>query len=204
MLPSVSQAPTDPEFVQNPYPFYDRIRKLGPFVFWEDYGVPCTTTFEAANTILRDRRFGREPLKEAVRPVEPRLASFHEVEQHSLLQLEPPGHTRIRRLVLRAFTSRRIIELAPEIKNLCLSLINDFPDGEFDLLDAYATPVPVRVIARLLGVPEELAPDLLLWSNTMVAMYQARRTREIEDAAATAASEFSGFLRRYTRAPELA
>ena len=61
----------------------------------------------------------------------------------------------------------------------------------------YCTPIPVIIIARLLGVPEAMAPDLLAWSNAMVGMYQARRTRAMEDAAALAASEFSEFLRGY-------
>ena len=112
-----------------------------------------------------------------------------------MLELEPPRHTRLRRLVLRAFTSRRIDALAPMIEALCHRLIDAFPSDPFDLLPAYAQPLPVIVIARLLGVPEAEAGRLLAWSNAMVAMYQARRDRAAEDAAATAAAEFAIFLR---------
>ena len=114
-----------------------------------------------------------------------------------MLELEPPRHTRLRALVLRAFTSRRIAALAPEISDLCHRLIDDFPSDPFDLLANYATPIPVIIIARLLGVPDTMAPDLLRWSNAMVSMYQARRTPQIENAAATAADEFSTFMRSY-------
>ena len=94
-----------------------------------------------------------------------------------MLELNPPRHTRLRGLVLRAFTSRRIAALEPETEALCHSLIDSFPAMDFDLLDAYARRVPVIIIARLLGVPEEHADDLLAWSNAMVAMYVSNRDR---------------------------
>lgn len=112
-----------------------------------------------------------------------------------MLELEPPRHTRLRGLVLRAFTSRRIAALAPEIEALCHNLIDTFPTGPFDLLPAYCNLVPVRIIARLLGVPEAMAPQLLDWSHAMVAMYQPARTHDTELAANAAAAAFTTFLR---------
>ncbi len=196
-LPRLSQSPTDPDFVQDPYRFYDRARAAGPLVWWQDYALPCATTHGAAGAILRDRRFGREAPAGAAPDILPHLAPFYAIEAHSMLEAEPPRHTRLRALVLRAFTSRRIAALAPEIGALCHALIDRFPAEPFDLLPAYAREVPVIVIARLLGVPEAMAPELLAWSNAMVAMYQARRTRATEDAAARAAAEFAGFLAGY-------
>ncbi len=114
-----------------------------------------------------------------------------------MLELEPPRHTRLRGLVLRAFTTRRIAALSEGIESLCHELIDAFPEGEFDLIDALAAPLPVRVICRLLGVPEDMGPQFLQWSNAMVSMYQARRTHEIEIAAAEAAQEFSDYIRSY-------
>lgn len=114
-----------------------------------------------------------------------------------MLELEPPRHTRLRGLVLRAFTSRRIAELGPEITALADALIRAFPAGEFDLLQAFAQPLPVRIIARLLGVPEAMAPDLLAWSNAMVGMYMAGRTPEGEARAIAATGAFVDFLRGY-------
>jgi cytochrome P450 len=191
------QSPTDPAFVQDPYPFYDRLRAAGPVVWWEDYGLPVTARADMVGALLRDRRFGREVPAQRRRPVADHIAPFQAIEDHSMLELEPPRHTRLRGLVLRAFTSRRIAALAPEIARLCHDLNDRFPGGTFDLLSAYATPVPVIVIARLLGVPEGRAADLLRWSNAMVAMYQARRTRADEDRAAQAAADFAAFLRAH-------
>ena len=114
-----------------------------------------------------------------------------------MLELEPPRHTRLRALVLRAFTSRTIAGLAPDIRALCHKLIDDFPNRPFDLLTAYAQPVPVVIISRLLGVPEDRADDLVRWSNAMVAMYQARRTPQIEADAIAATNDFVSFMRSY-------
>ena len=194
MTPLV-QSPTDPAFVQDPYPFYDRARAEGDLVYWEDYGLPMAVSHRAVSAILKDRRLGREPLVPLAVPEH--LAPFYAVEAHSMLELEPPRHTRLRGLVLRAFTGRRIKAMAPEIAALAHALIDAFPADEVDLLPAYAQRVPVIVIARLLGVPESMADQLLAWSNAMVGMYQARRTRAMEEAAARAASDFADFMRGY-------
>jgi cytochrome P450 len=194
-MKTLTQSPTDPAFVQDPYPFYARARATGPLVFWSDYDMPVATTHAAVNTLLRDRRFGREPV--TPREIPDHLAPFYAVEAHSMLELEPPRHTRLRSLVLRAFTNRRIKALAPEIHALTAELIDAFPEADFDLLEAFCRPIPVIVIARLLGVPETMAPDLLRWSNAMVMMYQAGRTRAQEDEAVGATIEFVDFMRGY-------
>lgn len=196
-MTTLHQSPTDPEFVQDPYPFYRQARALGPLPLWQDYGMPAAFDYATVNALLRDRRFGREVPAERAVPPPAHLAPFYAVEAHSMLEAEPPRHTRLRGLVLRAFTSRRIAAMAPEISGLCHELIDAFPDGPFDLLPAYCTAIPVWVIARLLGVPTERSQDLLRWSHAMVAMYQASRTRATEDAAARAAEEFSAFLQAY-------
>lgn len=194
----VSQSPTDPALNQDPYPFYHRVRPLGHLVWWEDYNMPVASSPRVVSALLRDRRFGREnPLPPAIPEHQ---EQFYAVEAHSMLELEPPRHTRLRGLVLRAFTSRRIKALAPEIETLSQQLIDAFPDGPFDLLTAFAQQLPVIIIARLLGVPEDKAPDLLRWSNAMVRMYMAGRTRADEDAAAQAAQDFSTYLTSYIEA----
>jgi unspecific monooxygenase len=190
------QNPTDPAFVQNPYGFYDRTRQAGELFFWEDFDLACATGHAAVGALLKDRRLGREaPADHAITPA-PHTEEFYAIEAHSMLELEPPRHTRLRGLVLRAFTSRRIAALAPEITALCHELIDALPE-DAELLSGYAQQVPVIVIARLLGVPDSLAPQLLQWSNAMVGMYQARRSVEMEYAAADAARDFAGFLRNH-------
>lgn len=194
---TLSQSPTDPAFVQNPYPFYERARAAGPFFHWADYGRLSTGNHAAVSAIFRDRRFGREVPAEKRAPVPDHLRPFYAVEAHSMLELEPPRHTRLRSLVLRAFTSRRIAALQPEIAQLCHDLIDALPDGEFDLLGLFGQRLPVIVIARLLGVPEDMGDDLLRWSNAMVGMYQAGRDRAREDAAVAATEAFVAFMRSY-------
>ena len=193
----VSQSPTEDAFVQNPYPFYDRLRAIGPLVWWDQYAMPVAAGHATVSALLRDKRFGRE--NPAGMSYPDHLAPFYAVEAHSMLELEPPRHTRLRGLVLRAFTSRRIAALEPEITQLCHDLIDAFPTGQFDLLEHYAQKLPVIIIARLLGAPEDMAPQLLAWSNAMVGMYQAGRTRAMEDAACTAASQFTAFLQTYIK-----
>ena len=191
------QSPTDPDFVQNPYPFYAAARAQGPLRYWQDYGMMAAFSHQAVHALLRDMRLGRAVPSEDVTTPANHLAPFYAIEAHSMLELEAPRHTRLRSLVLRAFTSRKIKALGPEISQLSHDLIDVMPTGEFDLLRSFCTPLPVIIIARLLGVPEAMAPDLLRWSNQMVAMYQANRTRGIEDAAAAAAADFAEFMRSY-------
>lgn len=196
-MQTLSQSPTDPAFVQDPYPFYETARAAGPFFRWAEYDLVCTGNAAAVNAIFRDRRFGREAPPERAPVIPPHLAPFYAVEAHSMLELEPPRHTRLRGLVLRAFTSRRIAGLAPEIAALSHQLIDALPEGEFDLLRHFGQKLPVIIIARLLGVPEEMSDDLLRWSNAMVGMYMAGRTRAREEAAVAATEAFVTFMRGY-------
>jgi len=197
LMKRISQSPTDPDFVQNPYPFYDRVRAIGDFFWWNDYNMACAVSHQTVHAVLRDRRMGRECPAELAPDIPPHLQPFYDVEAHSMLELEPPRHKRLRALVLRAFTSRTIAGLAPDIRALCHKLIDEFPDQPFDLLTAYAQPVPVVIISRLLGVPEDRADDLVRWSNAMVAMYQARRTPQIEEDTIAATNDFVSFMRGY-------
>ncbi len=203
---SVDLDPRDPGFFQNPYPAYDAIRQAAPVFKWEHYGYWCFAAHEDVSALLRDRRFGRQILHVMSReelgwPDTPEhLRAFHSFEQHSLLELEPPVHTRLRGLVNRSFVARNIERLRPQITSLCNGLIDRLENlNQADLLTAYATPIPVMVICDLLGVPVEMGPQLLSWSHDMVAMYQARRDLAIEQAAAKATVAFSDFMRGYIR-----
>ena len=197
--PVIRQSPTDPAFVQDPYPVYRAFRQHQAF-WWEDYGMWVFPRFEDVDAIFRDRRFGREILHIATReelgwdPIPEHLAPFYAFEAHSLLEKEPPEHTRLRALVNRAFVSGRIEALRPRVTQLALGLARNLKDGD-DLIEAYCTPIPITIIAELLGVPTDMAPRLLDWSHRMVAMYQARRDRGIEDAAVGATQEFSAYIR---------
>ena len=181
----------EPEFVQNPYTAYAHFHQIGGRIFWEDYGFWCFANYNDVNNLLRDKRFGRE-VPGHLRPESRRhLEWFDRVEKHSLLELEPPEHTRLRRFVNRAFVSSQIERLRPEIETLCHTLIDGFENSpEADLLEAYATPIPLRVISSLMGVPQSLEPLLLEWSHAMCKLYTLKATPIEQAAANTACREF--------------
>ncbi len=208
---SVSLDPRDPAFFNDPYPFYAELQALAPVFQWEEYGYWCFARHDDVNALLRDRRFGRQILHVASREemgwaeTPWHLKPFYDLEAHSLLELEPPVHTRLRGLVNRAFLSRQVERLRPALVNLCNELIDSFHNrNQIDLLAAYATPIPVMMICDLLGVPRNMADQFLAWSHDMVAMYQARRDREIEDKAVAATVAFSRYMRDYVSERRLA
>ncbi|MBO6719478.1 MAG: cytochrome P450 [Rhizobiaceae bacterium] len=193
--------PCEPAFVQDPYAAYAFLHENAPAFFWEEYGFWCFAGYDDVNRLLRDRRFGRENrwgppgIQDGSRG---HLADFDRAELSSLLELEPPAHTRLRALVNRAFVSRQVERLRPRIAALANELIDKIEgDGGADLLPALATPVPITVIAEMLGVPVELGPQLLEWSHRMVEMYTLRADRATEERANEAAREFSDFIRRH-------
>lgn len=203
---NVSLDPGDPDFFNDPYPAYRELRKTVPVFKWEEYGYWCFARHEDVAALLRDRRFGRQILHVMSREelgwaeTPSHLKPFYDFERHSLLETEPPVHTRLRGLVNRAFLSRTVERLRPRIAELAHELIDGFAEKrEADLLDSFATPIPIFIIAELLGVPTELGPRLLQWSHDMVAMYQARRDEEIERKAVAATIAFSDFMRDYVR-----
>src|SRR5271167_3218563 len=170
--------PRDPAFFNDPYPAYAAIRAETPVFFWEDYGFWCFARHADVSALLRDRRFGRQILHVMSRAElgwpDPalHLEPFEALERHSILELEPPEHTRLRNLVNRAFVSRRIEKLGPRIAALAHERIDAFAhQGSADLIAEFAAPIPVAVIADLLGVPREMGPTLVEWSHRMVAMY---------------------------------
>ena len=200
-LPVFAVSPSDPDFNQNPYPVYGEMQRLGPAFFWQDYGHVAFAGYDEVNALLRDRRFGREithimSREEAgLPPVPEHLEPFYAFEANSMLEREPPVHTRLRTLVTRAFVSRNIARLAPQIEALSGELAEDFPADAFDLLPCFCEKIPVFVIADLLGVPRDMADQLLEWSHAMVAMYQFNRDRETEDRAIGAMNAFAAYVR---------
>ena len=192
--------PRDPTFFNNPYPAYHAIRERSPAFFWKQFGMWCFVSHADVTALFRDKRFGRQILHVATRDelawpeIPAHVKPFYDVEDHSLLSLEPPDHIRLRTLINRAFVSRQVERLAPRIEILAHELIDGFERrGEVELIEAFATPIPVIVIAELLGVPTDMVPQLLDWSHKMVAMYQFGRDR----AAVTATQEFVAYLKSY-------
>ncbi|MFT5208497.1 MAG: cytochrome P450 [Flavobacterium sp.] len=207
------QDPSDPAFFQNPYPSYVEMRRSGKKspgkkspgagIYWEEYGHTCFAGYKQVNDLLRDRRLGRQtdPRVESERDLRcPYLTKF---DQNSLLEMEPPHHTRLRRLVNRAFVSRQVKTLAPRISNLAHGLIdkimgqviNQENENEFDLIQHYAEVIPVIVICEVLGIPTAMANQLLAWSHKMVAIYEHGNNEEVEKIANEATMHFERFIK---------
>ena len=193
----ISQNPTNNDFIQNPYRFYKNFISDDCLYFWQEYNMPAVFDYAGQEILFKDKRFGREKLEDHSNVQERHLNMFNHVETNSMLELEPPKHTRLRGLVLRAFTTRKINTLQTEIALLSNELLDDLKVENVDILKEFATLLPVIVIARLLGVPESMAKDLLGWSNDMVMMYQARRTKELEIKANSSTKEFVSFMEKY-------
>ncbi len=192
----------NPAFYSDPNRVYELLHKNCPTFFWEEQRQWFFTGYDHVNLLLRDRRFGRQILHVASREElglpepEAHLANFDLAERHSLLEIEPPEHTRLRTLVNRAFVSRHIEKLRPEITELAERLIDAFDgQGRVELLSAFADIIPVTMIARMIGIPDEMGPQLLKWSHAYVGMYMFKRSREDEHAADRAAEEFAAYVK---------
>ncbi len=198
----VSLDARDPAFYGDPNRAYAALHAQCPTFYWEEQKQWFFTGYDHVNALLRDRRFGRQILHIATReelglpePVE-HTRHFDKAEEHSLLEIEPPEHTRLRTLVNRAFVSRHVEKMTPEIEALANRLIDDFEkDGKTELLASFADIIPVTMIARMIGIPEEMGPQLLKWSHDYVGMYMFKRTRADEEAADRSAKEFADYVR---------
>ena len=175
-----------------------RLREETPLFYEERLERWFVTRHADVRDCLRDRRLGRNfrhvGLEEefaAAEPLDPRRQAFWDTERWSLLWLEPPEHTRIRKLVAAAFTPRSVEALRAPCAELAGELL---PDGRFDLLRDFAQPYSIAVICRLLGVPTDRGRDLLDWSHAMVKMYELDTTEAQAEAATSAAAEFRAYV----------
>jgi unspecific monooxygenase len=192
----------DPAFYRDPNRAYAAMHATSPTFFWEEEKQWYFTAYDQVNAVLRDRRFGRQITHVMSREElgwpepSPHLADFERSESRSLLSIEPPEHTRLRTLVNRAFVSRNIERLRPEITALAHQLIDGFEsDGGTELLASFAEIIPVTVIAKMIGVPDDMCRQLLDWSHDYVRMYMFGRTAEDEHLANTAAREFADYVK---------
>lgn len=186
----------DPATVANPYEIYRQLRAQRNLVWSDRLGLWLAPTHETANATLRNKNLGR--LYQAQEPSD-EWEIFNWLHSDSILDSEPPKHTRLRSLVQKAFTPGRIAALEPNIIEICNQLLANAEQkvaqsGGFDILADYAEPLPVLVIADLLGVPRDMADDLRRWSQDIVKMYEYGRTREQEIAAQKAGLEFSTYI----------
>ena len=189
--------PADRVFLDDPYPVFARMRREGPVHWHEGLGVHLALSHAACSAVLRDRALGRiwrdrEPAEQ--------FPAFNLLHRTSILESEPPTHTRLRRLVAGAFGRGHVERMRPWVASVADRLVADLA-GELragrptDLIAAVAEPLPVEVIAELLGVPPADRGRLRPWSNAIVKMYEYGLDRPAQDAAEQASAAFVGYLR---------
>jgi len=190
--------PGDPAFLADPYPAFATLRRMGPVHTHPGLGLYIAVSHAACDAVLRDRGLGR--IWQDREPAE-LFPAFNLLHRTSILESEPPTHTRLRRLVAGAFGRGHVERMRPWIAGLADRLVADLTarlaDGAVsaDLLAAVAEPLPVEVIAELLGVPQADRGLLRPWSNAIVKMYEYGLEAPSQAAAEAASAAFVGYLR---------
>ncbi|GGQ30293.1 cytochrome P450 [Streptomyces mutabilis] len=194
--------PWDPDFVADPYPAYAELRDRGRVHYYEPTDQWLVPHHADVSALLRDRRLGRTYVHRYTHedfgrtPPPPEHEPFRTLNDHGMLDLEPPDHTRIRRLVSKAFTPRTVERLKPYVRSLADELVGSLVEaGGGDLLTDVAEPLPVAVIAEMLGIPESDRAPLRPWSADICGMYELNPSEETAARAVRASLEFSEYLR---------
>jgi cytochrome P450 len=191
--------PTDRGFLADPYPTYERLRREAPIAYYDGWQAWILTRHRDVDRLLRDRRLGRvmasaTPEAAASSPT----PAFATIQAGSLLEIEPPDHTRVKGVVHDVFTPQHVRGLAERVESLVERLVGalEAREGrEADLIADFAEPLPVTVIAELLGVPDPDRGRLLPWSKAIIGMFEPGRTPAMERAAEGAAAEFAEYVR---------
>ena len=199
--------PWDPAFVADPYPALARLRDEAPVAFDERTNQWIVSRFADVNALLRDRRLGRRYTHVATHeewgrtPPPHDQAAFWDLLDLQMIDMEPPDHTRLRRLVTKAFTPRTVEGLRPRIEEIVDGVVARAAElGEFDLIADLMELVPVTVIAELLGVPEADRHLLRPWSADMTLMFELNPSPEMQRRATEASAAFEAYLRDLVRA----
>ena len=183
--------PAAPALVADPYPVFAAERARARAAWHDGLGMWVTYGHAEADAVLRDRRLGR---LWTLRWPEESLPAYTLLHVHSMLENEPPVHTRLRRLVAAGFSRGQVERLRSRVMVVAHELASAM-SGTVDLLPAYAEPLPVAVIAALLGVPDSDRGLLRPWSNAIVKLYEYRVLPETRVAAEAAAAEYVAYVR---------
>jgi unspecific monooxygenase len=197
----------DQAFIRDPYPRLAELREATPIFYEPRLDKIFVTRYEDVSTALRARHFGTAILHVLSRdelgwpPPDPRQADFDRFETNHLLSNEPPKHTRLRGLVGKAFTPRRVEGLRERIAAVVETTLDELMLREsFDLVHDFAEPLPVILICELLGVGAEHRANLRAWSAAIVKMYEMGHTADQQRAANAAVVAFSALVREVVAA----
>jgi len=188
---------SNPTFVANPYLGLSELRGFGKPVWHEGLGMYLAACHGDANDVFRNKSLGRIFID---KKPEFEWETFNWLHSDSILDSEPPKHTRLRALVAKAFNRNKIESMRPAIERITAELLDAIEtkvsSGEnFDLIADYAEPLPVKIIADLLGFPESEEHLLRPWSQAIVKMYEVNPSLQYQSEAKTAASEFAEYVR---------
>ena len=183
----------DLAFIENPYPALKELRLIGKPIWHDELNMFLAAKHSDVNDVLRNKSLGRIY---SPRTPDTEWFEFNYLHADSILDSEPPKHTRLRSLVAKAFNRHRIEALRPEILRLTNQLLDKIVEtgNEFDVIADYAEPLPVKVIAALLGFPDSDEHLLRPWSQAIVKMYEVDPTQDHKDAAKKAAKEFADYV----------
>jgi cytochrome P450 len=149
--------PLAPEFIRDPYPHYERLRNSDP-MHLTPLGMFVASRHAEASLVLRDKRFGKDFVERSTRRYGPKIMEepvFRSMS-HWMLQQDPPDHTRLRGLVVKAFTARRVEDIRPRIQQVVDQTLDRIEArGHMDLIEDYAFRLPVTIICDMLGIPED-------------------------------------------------
>src|SRR6202035_3840676 len=149
--------PLSPEFIRDPYPHYERLRTTDP-MHLAPLGAFVASRHAEASLVLRDKRFGKDYVERSIRRYGPQIMdepAFRSMS-HWMLQQDPPDHTRLRGLVVKAFTARRVEDMRPRIQHIVDETLDRIaPQGHMDLIEDFAFRLPVTIICDVLGIPED-------------------------------------------------
>src|SRR6202012_5669954 len=149
--------PLSPDFIRDPYPHYERLRSTDP-MHVNAHGAFVASRHAEASLVLRDKRFGKDYVERTIRRYGPKIMEepvFRSMS-HWMLQQDPPDHTRLRGLVVKAFTARRVEDMRPRIQEIVDQTLDAIiPKGRMDLIEDFAFRLPVTIICDMLGIPEE-------------------------------------------------
>ncbi len=192
----------DPEFIADPYPLLAELRERTPIFYDEEWEKVFFARYNDIAALLKDKRLGRQILHVLSRdelgwpPPNPAQAPFDHFQTNHMLDREPPAHTRIKGLVSKAFSPQRAENLRGKIEQVVNRQLDAVePAGKMDIHHDLAEPLPVTVIAELLGVPEKDRHRLRPWSAAIVKLYELGYTEEQTRQASQAVIEFSDYLR---------
>jgi len=198
--------PWHPAFVADPYPALARLREQAPVIHDERTNQWLVSRHADVNALLRDRRLGRSYRHVATHEAWGRTpppvdqAPFWELLDVQMIDMEPPDHTRLRRLVTKAFTPRTVEALRPRIETIVDGVVGHARDlAEFDLIADLMELVPVTVIAELLGIPDVDRHLLRPWSADMTLMFELNPSPEMQRRATEASAAFEAYLRDLVR-----